>query len=59
MGNAVRQIQGAQQRTIGVVNHDRLLADCNFDVVQNYTNIENPYLKVLLQFHFLKIIFSL
>lgn len=46
MGNAVRQIQGAQQRTMGVMKHDRLLADCNFEIVEGYTSIENPYLKV-------------
>jgi hypothetical protein len=46
MANAVRQIQAAQQRTTGMIKHDRLLADCNFEVLEGYTNIENPYLKV-------------
>ena len=47
MNNAVRQVQSAQERTTAALRHDRLLADCNFQVVEEFTTIENPYSKVL------------
>jgi len=46
MSNAVRQIQGAQRRTLAVLQHDRFLSDSNWKLVEEYTSIENPYAKV-------------
>jgi len=53
MSNAVRQIQAAQFRTLTVLKHDRFLADSNWERVEEYTGIEDPYSKVVRGFlHF-------
>jgi sodium/hydrogen exchanger 10/11 len=47
MSNAVRQIRSAQERTLGILKHDRFLADSNWDFVIQNTNFEDPYSKVI------------
>ena len=46
MGNAMKQLELAQYRTINMLKHDRFVADANWSYVDKYTTITNPYAKV-------------
>jgi len=48
MANAVTQIQSTQVRTLSSLQHDRFLADANWDLVAEYTSIEDPYKVVII-----------
>ncbi|CAG7822907.1 unnamed protein product [Allacma fusca] len=43
MANAVKQLENAQYRTVNMLKHDRFLADSNWNYVDKYTIIKNPY----------------
>ncbi|CAG7734239.1 unnamed protein product [Allacma fusca] len=45
MANAMKQLEMAQHRTIGMLKHDRFVADANWHYVTKFTTIVNPYKK--------------
>lgn len=46
MANAVRQIRNVQYRALSVLRHDRFLSDANWTIVEESTNIVNPYVEM-------------
>lgn len=46
MGNAVRQIQESNQRTLTMLKADRFLADADWDIAERDCEMHNPYMHV-------------
>ena len=46
MGNAVRQIQESNQRTLTMLKADRFLADADWDIAERDCEMHNPYTHV-------------
>ena len=43
MTTAVRRVNEAKQRAVGMLKSDRFLADANWDYVDKKTEIDDPY----------------
>jgi len=48
MANATKQLVASQLKALTMLKHDRFLADANWKIVEKYTSIEDPYIKVRL-----------
>lgn len=46
MRNAVKQLHHSKLKSVAMLKHDRFLADANWEIVDKYTIILDPYVKV-------------
>jgi len=43
---AVKNVMDAQKKAVVMMKHDRFLGDANWDYIQKFTKLENPYKNV-------------